>query len=188
MPYYTYKCWDLIRAVATAKNISQVTCGQMRDRLKRMDVEAARNDFRIRTLASLDGNFARLIYLASLRNLNTGEFCHQGLANTFSPSVAASALNACHREVFESLAVCPLKSLVEELERYLQGPSGNAETTLVAWETHEPYRVIVPSPCDETKVSLFLANVKTALAMLKSRHSPALEKPEAASRLRLLHR
>jgi hypothetical protein len=160
----------------------------MRAQLKRVDLEAARHDFRIRTLASLNGDFARLVYLASLRSLNTGEFYHHGLAQTFSDRVAASALDACHREIFDALAVCPLKNVVEELDRYLHGPSGDPASTLDTWQTLEPYRVILPSPCDDLKASLFLSNVKLALTELRFRHSVAPQKPEAALRLRLLAR
>ena len=37
-------------------------------------------DFTLNTLAEIDGPFARLVYVASLRDLSSGRYEHQGLA------------------------------------------------------------------------------------------------------------
>jgi hypothetical protein len=81
-----------------------------------MDVEAAREDLNKRTLAKIRLDFARLIYLASTRDYNTGRYYHDGLAFQFSEAVAAQALSDAHEEVFTDLALSPLKDLVDQLQ------------------------------------------------------------------------
>jgi rhamnogalacturonyl hydrolase YesR len=49
-----------------------------------MDVLAAADDLRRRTLVELTRPLERLIYLASTRDYNTGLYYHQGLAARFS--------------------------------------------------------------------------------------------------------
>jgi hypothetical protein len=70
----------------------------MESKLKRMDVEAAKEDLKNRTLAKLGCDFARLIYLSSLRDFSTGEYYHHGLAQSFSEAAATAAMTACHEE------------------------------------------------------------------------------------------
>src|SRR6266478_8103081 len=83
-------------------------------------VEDGLRDLRNRTLAKLDGDFARLVYLASTRDYNTGRYAHDGLSFRFSESVAQEALSAAHRGVFASLALRPLRVLVANLEQYIR--------------------------------------------------------------------
>jgi len=90
----------------------------MHGELKHADVEVARRDLADRTLAKIRGDFARLIYLASMRDYNTGEYHHEGLACRFTECVAGRAIASCHRDAFRRLVLCSLKELVEQLELY----------------------------------------------------------------------
>jgi len=60
-----------------------VLCKLMPGQLVRMDVEAAKEDLRIRTLGPIGYDFGRLLYLASVRDYSTGEYHHHGLARSF---------------------------------------------------------------------------------------------------------
>src|SRR5437763_9272207 len=91
----------------------------MHGELKHEDVEAARRDLAERTLSRIRGDFARLIYLASMRNYNTGEYHHEGLACMFTESIAGRAIASCHRDVFRRLVLCPRS---EEHTSELQSP------------------------------------------------------------------
>src|ERR1700757_4293872 len=94
--------------------------GKMRNTFTPVAVEEALRDLEVRTLANLDGDFARLIYLASTRDYNSGRYEHDGLSFRFSKQVAEEALGAAHREVFVSLALTRLKDLVAQLEHYIR--------------------------------------------------------------------
>lgn len=130
-----------------------------------LTVEHARRDLRAHTLAKLDGDFAKLVYLASTRSYNTGRYAHDGLALEHSESVTAQALAAEHRDVFQALALCPLQKLVDHLLQYLECGCANRQEILSTWRELQPYRILPPARSDALTVKLFLSNVTVALAM-----------------------
>ena len=139
----------------------------METRLKRMDVEAAKEDLKNRTLLKLGYDFARLMYLSSLRDFSTGEYHHHGLSQLFSEPTATAALTACHEEVFYGLALGPFDKFVAELERLIRSTRKDYQRTLEAWETLGAYNVAVPADCDLTVARLYKSNVKIAMMFLK---------------------
>jgi hypothetical protein len=136
-----------------------------------VQVEEACEDLKVRTLVSLPGSFGRLIYLASMRDYNTGQYYHDGLAKRFSEVAAAEALAKCHREVFQLLLRSPLEKIVGELERYIGSTPAEADQLLDTWERLQPYRVAVPAQCNPVLADFFTSNIKIALAILKHRQS-----------------
>jgi hypothetical protein len=142
----------------------------MHGELRHENVEAARKDLAEQTLSKIRGDFARLIYLASTRNYNTGEYHHEGLACMFTENIAGRALASCHRDVFRRLVVRPLKELVEQLELYASSNCSSTSELVRIWERLQPYRVTVPLECSPLAARFFVSNIRTALAILQSRH------------------
>ena len=157
----------------------------MADQIKRLDVEAAAADLKTRTLDKLPGDMARLLYLASMRDYNSGEYFHEGLAVRFTQEVACSALRGCHSEVFKRLAFLGLEGLADELQAYLVSSRLRPEEFFSAWSRIEPFRVAIPLDCDPLSGRLFCSNVRIALAVLASRLEYAPADPQCASPLRL---
>jgi len=151
-----------------------------------MDVEAAKKDLDNRTLAQFGYDFAKLIYLSSLRDFSTGEYYHDGLAHSFSDSAASAALAASHEQVFCDLTSAPLESFVAQIERFIRSSARDSEQILNAWEKLEAYRVTVPSNCDELSIGLFRSNVKIAMLLLKFLSSVRPQKSQPALPRRLL--
>lgn len=132
-------------------------------------VEAARRDLADRTLARIPGDFARLIYLASMRDYNTGEYHHEGLAWQFTESVAGRAIASCHRDAFRRLVLCSVKELVEQLELYADSNCSSSSELVRVWEKLQPYRVAIPLECGPLAARFFVSNIRAALAILQSR-------------------
>lgn len=129
--------------------------------------QTAYDDLLRRTLANIPCDLARLIYLASTRDYNTGTYHHEGLSTRHQPGEARDALQTAHREIFCRLATKNLEELVEELERYVHVSRERPSGLVRAWQELEPYRVAVPMEVDPTMVRLFLSNIKIALEVLK---------------------
>jgi hypothetical protein len=72
----------------------------MKASLTIVPVQEAYDDLLRRTLARIPSDLGRLIYLASMRDYNTGRYHHDGLAARFSPAVAREALEMAHHNVF----------------------------------------------------------------------------------------
>ncbi len=150
----------------------------MPGQLQYEDVQAAREDLQNRTLAKIPGDFARLIYLASTRDYNTGEYYHEGLALQFGERAARKALASCHRDLFQRMVRCSVKELVEHLETYVRCTRLPCSDFVRTWDRLQPYRVTIPLDCSGLAAQLFASNVRTALAILdfgQSRRLPDLQ-------------
>ena len=138
-----------------------------------------------RTLSKISSDLARLIFIASTRDYNTGTYHHEGLASQFSPEKASEALELAHTEIFKQLAAYSLEALVEEIEIYACASRQSAATIVRTWQILEPYRVAVPLRLNPTIGQLFVSNIRLALAILRHRQNPEVADPSAASRLQL---
>jgi hypothetical protein len=141
-------------------------------RTKRENVERAAEDLRRRTLSEIPRSLDRLIYLASMRDYNTGLYYHDGLAGRFSEEAACEALADCHREAFRELLGTPLQELVGQIEAYIRATRTSPFDFITAWKKLEPYRVAVPVQTDSLSSEFLFSNFKIALAILEARLRP----------------
>jgi hypothetical protein len=142
--------------------------------LTRMDVpdravtvEEAYDDLLRRSLSRISGDLARLIYLASTRDYNTGKYHHDGLAACFRAEIACKALELAHRQIFYRIAGYSLEELVREVELYVSSSQQSGEEILQVWRKLEPYRIAVPVNVDAALAQLFVSNIKLALEILR---------------------
>src|SRR5467141_3708224 len=147
---------------------------------RNIDIEPAITDLRRRSLSRLPGDFSRLVYLASSRDLSTGRYSHDGLAFHFSETVASKAMAACHAEIFDRLLFCSLEELIVELRKYISSTEVRPGDVLQSWKHLGSYRVTIPSECDELAAEIFLSNVKMALAILYTSQKPVSQDGQSA--------
>lgn len=140
-------------------------------------------DLLVRTLARIPSLLARLIFLASTRDYNSGAYSHEGLAARFSPETAARALWLAHSDVFYQVTACSLEELVHELEIYAESSRLDIQEIIRTWQALEPYGVAIPMHTNSTVARLFKSNIRLALAILRFRCLPAPEGRPAASPL-----
>lgn len=147
---------------------------------KRADVQLAKADLRGRTLLRLPRALDRLVYLASMRDYNTGVYYHDGLAARFSEETACEAISDCHREAFQELLVSSLEELVAQLHAYMESTHTHPSDFLAAWKGLQPYRVAVPVGTDPLATEFLFSNLKVALAILEScLNAPPTPRPDA---------
>ncbi len=90
-------------------------------------------DFTLTTLAGIPGEFSRLTYMASLRDLSTGKYEHAGLAALYPDEAIQQALNLCHEQIFERVLESPLARQEADLKECLERMPGGLCGTIAHW-------------------------------------------------------
>ncbi|HEY6127726.1 MAG TPA: hypothetical protein VIW23_06040 [Candidatus Acidoferrum sp.] len=141
-----------------------------------MDDQILRNksvvrDFSTTTLAAIPNLFGRLVYIASLRDLSSGNYEHSGLAALYSPQAIQESLECCHYEVFQKILETPLSIQLEDLRECLAGMSGSFGSTVSHWRQMEAYRILPPGNAPDYLRELFFSNLRALLEILQAENS-----------------
>jgi len=124
-----------------------------------------------RTLAKIPSLFGKIVYLASLRNENTGKYQHFGLSQAYSDEAADLVLRESHEESFHKWLTFPLEPQKRDLEEYLQGLDDDLRTVLDTWRTIAPYRQLIPVRATEAERELYVSDLELILELLQSESS-----------------
>ncbi len=130
-------------------------------------------DFTLTTLAGIPGLFARLTYLASLRDLSSGRYEQAGLAALYPDAAIQQSLQLCHEQIFERILESPLASQQEDLRACLAGMEGGLSGAVSHWRRIEAYRVLVPEEAPNYLKELFCSNLRALLEILDEDRFPA---------------
>jgi hypothetical protein len=130
-------------------------------------------DFTLTTLAGIPGLFARLTYIASLRDLSSGRYEHAGLAALYPDAAIQQAMELCHEQIFERILEAPLSSQEQDLRACLARMEGGLSVAVSHWRRMEAYRVLVPEAAPEYLKDLFCSNLRVLLEILDEERSPA---------------
>jgi hypothetical protein len=136
------------------------------------DASRAMADLWARTLSQIPTTFGKIVYLASLRNQNSGRYQHHGLAQIYSEEEADHVLAASHRQVFGDWLNCNLKQQRRDLEEYLHSIEDDRKTVLDTWLTLAPYRVLIPKAASEAERHLYLSDLELILDLLRNELVP----------------
>jgi hypothetical protein len=130
-------------------------------------------DFTQTTLAGISGLFARLAYIASLRDLSSGRYEHEGLSALYPDEAIQQALQLCHEQIFERILESPLSNQQEDLRACLAGMEGGLSGAAAHWRRMESYRVLVPEAVPDYLKDLFCSNLRALLEILVEESTPA---------------
>jgi hypothetical protein len=125
-------------------------------------------DFTLTTLAAIPGHFARLAYVASLRDLSSGRYEHAGLAALYPDEPLQQALQLCHEQIFERVLESPLSTQQEDLRTCLAGMQGGFYAAVTHWSSMESYRVLMPEQSPGYLKDLFCSNLRALLEILQA--------------------
>ncbi len=124
-------------------------------------------DFEAKTLEPLKGQFNRLIYLASLRDYNTGRYHHYGLETRYPSEAVHRALHRCHTRVFEELVELSLERQTEDLLGFFNSLKEEPARLVETWQRLRAYQILPPDPCHPLARELFDHNVEIILQVLR---------------------
>jgi hypothetical protein len=117
-------------------------------------------------LQPLPNDLTRMIYLASLRDCNSGLYLHPELSHQRGVHCADRAFRICHEQVFRRLLTTRLPEYVRELQEYIRYTRGEAITMLKTWKSLQAYRATVPVGAPAASAELFFLNLGIALEIL----------------------
>ena len=130
-------------------------------------------DFTLTTLAGIPGEFGRLTYMASLRDLSSGRYEHAGLAALYPDEAMQQALQLCHEQIFERVLETPLARQEADLRGCLERMPGGLCATVAHWRQMEAYRVLMPERVPGYLKELFCSNLRALLEILQEECSTA---------------
>jgi len=131
------------------------------------------------TLSQIPSTFGRLVYLASLRDQNTGRYEHHGLAQIFGEADADEALRESHARTFAEWLGYTLEQQKADLDLYLSSFQPDKRTILNTWIRLSPYRNLVPASVREPERRLYMADLDALLEILKAENDVADPDPDA---------
>ena len=115
--------------------------------------------------------FGRLVFLASLRDGETGHYYHQGLAQSIGSEDAERSICNSHHQIFQQWLRFSLAEQRSDLDEYLNLDKSPRYAL--------PYRRLVPPTARDVERQLYLADLETLLELLRFEHGGAFSIPEA---------
>jgi hypothetical protein len=119
--------------------------------------------------ASLPTDLSRLIFLATLRDNNSGHYYHPEVARRFSEGLADQAMLACHQNIYRRVVALAIEDLTDELEQYIATVPAPRERLIESWKKLKAYRATIPIDADTVSAEIFFMKVEVAVAILESR-------------------
>jgi hypothetical protein len=119
-------------------------------------------------LQRLPNDLTRMIYLASLRDCNSGMYLHPELSYQQGIQKADRALRSCHERIFRRLLATRVADYVTQLQEYIRYTRGETDTVLKTWKSLQAYRATVPTAALALSSEMFFLNVSMALEILST--------------------
>jgi hypothetical protein len=125
-------------------------------------------DLTERTLAAISSEYGKLIYLASLRDLASGAYRHEGLEALYSAGSVQEALSQAHREVCSRIMEMPLALQKMDLLNSCNGFEADLGELISNWKESQVYRTLLPSGLPGYMRTLFCSNIETLLSVFEA--------------------
>jgi len=124
------------------------------------------DDFTSNTLLAIPSDFGRLVHIAALRDLISGQYRHDGLEALYSAPAVHEALLYCHEEIFQKILEIPLERQEILLRGWFAELQGESSEIAARWLELEVYRMLVPLGTPEYLRDLFFSNFHLLLALV----------------------
>lgn len=116
----------------------------------------------------LPNDLTRLLYLASLRDCNSGRYLHPVLSERFGTDTADEGLRECHIKTFSRLLAIPISEYVIQVEEYIRYTRMTRTAILQTWQSLQAYRATTPVVVLPLYREIFCFNVEVALMVLRA--------------------
>src|SRR6185312_6641600 len=135
-----------------------------------IDEHQASETLWVRDLSLIETSYGRLVYLAGLRNPDTGRYEHYGSNQAHAGILIASrGLKRVHETIFREWVSYPLERKKADIELYISGIGQVDRTELVdAWLRLTPYRNLVPASIRGPEREKHISDFEAILGLLKN--------------------
>lgn len=110
----------------------------------------------------------RLVYLATLRDGNSGVYRHHGLITSFGREEAVRALRESHQATFRTWLELSLAEKNDDLRDYLVALDDPQEEVVEHWLHSRVYRSYVPASAIKAEADLFCQDIETLLELRRN--------------------
>ncbi len=122
------------------------------------------------TLSQIPSVFGRLVYLAAVRDPNSGRYEHHGLALVFGDDEADRALRRSHIQTFSEWLCLNLEQQKADLMLYLSALMDERRRVIETWLRIEPFRMMIPSSATKAETELYQSDFRILLGLLKNEY------------------
>ncbi|MBV9296928.1 MAG: hypothetical protein JO145_15260 [Acidobacteriaceae bacterium] len=132
-----------------------------------------------RELSQIQTSYGRLVYLAGLRNADTGKYEHYGFSSASSRD-ANRALKRIHETIFKEWVTYPLERKKSDIEIYIAGIDQVDRAELIdAWLRLTPYKNLVPASIQGPERQKHVSDFEAILGLLRNVYGVASPDPNA---------
>ena len=132
-----------------------------------------------RELQQISTAYGSLVYLANLRNPDSGRYEYFGV-DASDASSANVALKVLHEAIFTDWVSLSLKSKMEDVELYIAGIDRADYRELIdAWLRLTPYRNLVPAAIQGPERRKHISDFEVILGLLTNVYGVSAPNPDA---------
>lgn len=117
-------------------------------------------------LDQLPTSFAKLAFLAAVRDPYTGRYLHEGWTSLASQEEIHKTLRRAHEEIFDLVCSMPMPELCAELNSYFSAASVPFGESVRVWSELESYRKMMPLGVCAEEREFFLSQMRLAMNVL----------------------
>jgi len=120
------------------------------------------------TLSQIPSIYGRMVYLASLRDANSGIYRHHGLSAAFGREESLNALRKSHEDTFGEWLNLPLPSKSADLVTYFQNIDENPRQVVTYLVRAAPYLSQLPDSASPAQRHQFKMEMEILLELIKN--------------------
>jgi hypothetical protein len=134
----------------------------------------------IRDLTLIESSYGKLVYIAGLRNPDTGRYEHFGFTTSPSNLLASRTLKRIHEVIFRDWVSFNLERKKADIELYVAGIREVDRTELIdAWLRLTPYKNLVPASIQGPERQKHISDFEAILGLMKNVYGVASPDPSA---------
>lgn len=136
-------------------------------------------DLWARDLSLITSSYGRLVFLAGLRNPDTGRYEYYGCPEATSSSSVSQAVGRLHEEIFREWVSYTLQRKKGDVETYINTLDIDHADLIDAWLRLTPYKNLVPGSIQGPERQKHISDFEAILGLLKNVYGVAFPDRDA---------